>query len=257
MRLLLAILLFAPPAGGELPGGTTNSPVPATAAGALTPAPRQGFVERGREYLEQGLFEKALVEFKEALKADPNDVAANLGRAKALLSLGDGRSALRWAKMATVLAPENVAAWEVLGNVYLHDSNQDYPRAEEAFRKELEVDPNRLEGSLSLARALSFEKKVEEAVIVLRRAVEHHPENTSLMVKLAESYYVLRKLDKAEELVREVLAKDPSSSEARRVLDQVEGRQAYNFWVLALSAVLIPLIYFGIRWMKKGRIPKV
>jgi cytochrome c-type biogenesis protein CcmH/NrfG len=211
----------------------------------------------GRAYLAESLFEKALWEYGDLIRLDPNDPEANRGRAEALLGLGDGRAAIRSAKMATTLEPENAAAWHLLGEVYLHESNQDYPRAEEAFRKELEADPESVKGSLGVAKALSYQKKVNEAVSELKKVALRQPDNLIVKIKLAESYYVLRKLGDAEDMLDQVLAKDPSRADALMILEQVRGRKSYHFWVLFWAAVLIPAFYFGVRWMKKGRTPKV
>jgi tetratricopeptide (TPR) repeat protein len=210
----------------------------------------------GRAYLALKQHEKALGEFSPLLREDPNSVAANLGKAEALLGLGDGRSALAPAKMATSLAPENPLAWLLLGQALMHDSNQDYPRAEEALRKAVQLAPDGREIRLALARALSYQKKVDEAVTELKAALQAHPDDIGIMIKLSESYFVLRKLDEADALLKNVLSRDPENAEAKRVQSEVAGRKSYNFWVILLAAILIPLLVVGIRWMKKGRVVK-
>jgi tetratricopeptide (TPR) repeat protein len=237
----------------------TPAPVPDGGA-AETPAPAQDIATllgEAQGLIQQRQFEKALPKLNSALKLDPNSVLCNLAKAEALLGLSDGRGALTYAKMATTLAPENGRGWQLAGEAYLLDSNQDYPRAEEAFRQGMAAVPGSLDLRLGLARALSYQRKVEEAVLELKKALEVFPDDLTVMTKLAESYFVLRKLDQADELLERVLARDPGNADAKRIREGVEGRRSYNFWVIALAAILIPAFYFGVRWLKKGRVPKV
>jgi predicted Zn-dependent protease len=210
----------------------------------------------GEVYLRQHQFQKALEEFSEVIKTDKNSVAANIGRAEALVGLDDARAALPWAKMAVSLDVDNPRAWHILGEVYLNDTNQDYPRAEEAFRKEIELVPNSREGRLRLAYTLNYQKKVYQSIDELKTALSYYPQDVSIMLKLAEIYYVDRELDKAEELVQEVLQIDPNNAEALKIIGEIKSGRNYYYWVIGVSAIVIPLFFFGMRRLKKGRMIK-
>jgi cytochrome c-type biogenesis protein CcmH/NrfG len=214
-------------------------------------------LEQGEEHLKQEKYQQALNDFSEILKTDPKHSAANLGRARALLGLGDGPKAVGPARLVCEQEPGNAAAWMVLGDAYAHENTQDYPRAAEAYRKVLDLDPGNRRAGLMLARALSFKKEVDQAIAVLEGTLEHHPEDVLLLVKLAESYYVIRKLDRAEQLLARAQKLSPDNPEVRRVADQVNSRRAYNFWVPIIAIITFPLIYLLIRFMRKGRVPKV
>jgi tetratricopeptide (TPR) repeat protein len=228
---------------------------------ALTPPDQPAEIEarlaKGQEYLAEKKFQKALIEFSEILKTEREHFEANLGRARALIGLGDSRKALDPARLATDLKPDSVRAWRLLGDAYAHPGTQDYPRASRAYRKVLKLEPASLEAAMSLARALSYMKEVEQAIGVLENARKHHPDELKLLTKLAESYYAIRKLDKAEELINQVLEKEPGHPEAKRVLEQIRGRRAYNLWVPIVAIVAFPLIIILVRRMKKGREVKV
>ncbi len=259
MNLVLCLLvagLWQAPAASAPDGGVDGSLEAAADPAVPAPPPIEQALRQCREALRAGQFERALQECNAALRLDPNRVEAMLAKTRALLALGDGRSALAPARMATSLAPDSAEAFFLLGQAYLHDLNQDYPRAEEALRKAAELDPVSRDVRLSLAKALSFQKRVEEAIAELRLAHERHPDDTAVMVKLAESYYVLRKLDLAERYIKEALEKNPADPDALRVQDQVRSRQSYNFWVILLAAIIIPSLWFGIRWLKRGRVVK-
>jgi len=219
-------------------------------------APAQ-LLEQGEEHLKQEKYQQALNDFSEVLKSEPRNLPANLGRARALLGLGDGPKAVGPARLVCEQEPENLAAWMVLGDAYAHENTQDFPRAAEAYQKALDLDPQNKNAGLKLARALSFTKEVDQAIGVLEDVLKHHPEDVLVLVKLAESYYAVRKLDRAEELLGRARKLAPDSPEVRRVADQIGSRRAYNFWVPVIAIIAFPLIYLLVRFMRKGRIPKV
>jgi len=223
-------------------------------ASGVDPAP---LLEQGQKNLEAGKFQQALNDFSEVLKSQPKNPAANLGRARALLGLGDGPKAVGPARMVCELEPDNLAAWMVLGDAYSHENSQDYPRAAEAYQKVLDLDPRNRKAGLRLARALSYKKEVGQAIAVLEGILKHHPRDVLVLVKLAESYYAIRKLDRAEELLERAEKQAPGDPEVRRVADQIGSRRAYNFWVPIIAIIAFPLIYLLVRFMRKGRVPKV
>jgi tetratricopeptide (TPR) repeat protein len=211
----------------------------------------------GQAYLLREMHQKALIEFSEVLRHDPNHIQANLGRAESLIGLGDAKKAIGPVKLVTEIEPENARAWEILGNAYLHEQAQDFDKAQLAYRKALELNPSSRDAGVNLARALNYAKRVEEAITVLEAVRVKHPDDVSVMVKMAESFYAIRKLDKAELLLQEALELAPDDKEAKRVLGQVRSRQAYNFWVPIIAIIAFPLLYLAIRWMRRGKIPKV
>jgi tetratricopeptide (TPR) repeat protein len=214
-------------------------------------------LEQGEEHLRQEKYQQALNDFSEILKSDSQNVPANLGRARALLGLGDGPKAAGPARLVCELEPENQAAWMVLGDAYSHENTQDYPRAAEAYQKVLDLDPGNKAAGLKLARALSYKKEVDQAIGVLEAVLKQHPDDVLVLVKLAESYYAIRKLDRAEEMLKRAQKLSPDSPEVLRVADQVSSRRAYNFWVPIIAIIVFPLIYLLVRFMRKGRVPKV
>lgn len=226
----------------------------ARAKGADDPATR---IALGRAYLAREMYQQALIEFSEVLKRDPNQVAANLGRADSLIGLGDARKAIGPAKLMTEIEPGMARAWLTLGRAYLHPQVADYPKAQAAFRQALKLTPDSRDAAVNLARALSFAKKVEQAIDVLQKLHRKRPGDIPIVITLAESYYAIRKLDRAEKLINEALTAEPDNKDAIRVRDQIHARQAYDFWVPVVAIIAFPLLFLLIRWMKKGRVPKV
>ncbi len=226
----------------------------ARAQGAGDPELR---VALGGLYLARGMFQKALIEYSQLLLKDPNHVEANLGRADSLIGLGDAKKAVGPAKLVTEIEPELVRGWQVLGRAYLHDQQQDYQNAQKSFQRAAALAPADKQVGLLLARALNFDEKVEEAIGVMEALLDKHPGDRDVLVKLAEALYALRKLDRAANLAQEILDKNPEDADALHILRQIRSRQAYVFWVPVIALIAFPLFFFGVRWLKKGRIPKV
>jgi tetratricopeptide (TPR) repeat protein len=218
---------------------------------------RQTLLLLGKAYLAQKLFQLALNVYSEVYKTNERDIEANRGRAKALIGLGDAQKALKHARLITELQPDDVDGWELLGNAYIHPQTQDYPRAAETFRRVLELDPKHLKAGLNLAYALSYKKEVKQAIDVLESVFKYHPEDLELMVKLAESYYVIRDLEKAEQLVIRALKKDPANQAALDVREQISFRKAYNLWIPIVAIISFPVLFFLVRWMRRGKTPKI
>ena len=223
---------------------------------ASGPDPGQ-LLAQGEEHLKREQFQQALNDFSEILKTTPKDVPANLGRARALLGLGDGPKAVGPARLVCEIQPDNVQAWVVLGDAYAHAATQDYPRAGEAYQKVLDLDPKNRDAGLGLARALSYQKEVDQAIGVLEGVHKHYPEDVLVLVKLAESYYAMRKLERAEEILERALILAPDDPAVLSVAGQVRSRRAYNFWVPIIAIIVFPLIYLLVRFMRKGKVPKV
>ena len=226
----------------------------ARAKGAKDPEVRSAL---GQIYLKREMFQKALIEFSEVLKDNPNQLQANLGRAESLIGLGDPRKAVGPVKLVTEIEPENTLAWEVLGNAYAHEQYQDFEKAQAAYKKALELNPKSKTAAMNLARALNFGKEVEQAIVVMESMHKQYPDDVAVAIKLAESYYAIRKLDRAEELIGQALEVDPGNKAALHVQDQIKSRQAYNFWVPIIAIIAFPILFLIIRWMRKGRLPKV
>ena len=74
---------------------------------------------RGEAYFEEEKFPEAVIEFKNVLQLDPNDVVAHFGLARAYLAQGGGRT--RWELQETVrLDPTHDEARLLLANLLFY-----------------------------------------------------------------------------------------------------------------------------------------
>ncbi|HOX42643.1 MAG TPA: tetratricopeptide repeat protein [Myxococcota bacterium] len=214
-------------------------------------------LQLGQAWLGLERYQHALNAFSAVYLADMSSIPAMLGRARALAGLADLAKAAEWARKAAEARPDDPRAWEVLGEIYLDESQLEAAKAEAAFRELSRLDAERRAGPLGLARALSFQKKVDQAIEVLRAWVARHPEDTDARQKLAESLYVQDDLAGAAEMLDQVLAAEPARADAANLRSSIRTRKAIAFWVPVAAVVLVPLLALWLRKVRKGRVPKV
>jgi len=59
---------------------------------------KAAFLEKGKNYVKEGKFKNAELEFRNAIQIDPNFLEAYSGLAEAYLKMGDPQGAWRWSQ---------------------------------------------------------------------------------------------------------------------------------------------------------------
>lgn len=142
----------------------------------------QAHYEKGLDFVASGQIEKAMLEFRNALKLDQESVDARFEIAKLLLVQQDFTGAL--------------------GN----------------FLRVVELDPNHLETRANLARIFVFGQRWEDATRHIDAALEVAPKDPEIRALKATVEYRQGDKDAALKLAREVLADDPANAPAAVVL---------------------------------------
>jgi len=91
------------------------------------------------------------------------------------------------------LDPDYALAWAHLGNAYRNMTQElagreYYERAEGAYRKAMELDPEQLLAPLSMADLLTETNRVEEAVVILKSILKKNPRHAPTHWKLSYAY---------------------------------------------------------------------
>lgn len=108
-------------------------------ADPLATAPRERLAEL---YAGAGLFQDAADQLNEILKITPDDLDTLLAIGVAEFNLNqDAQAQEHWLRAGQV-APDNPAPWYNLGFLYMAQTPPDYAKAEEAWGKVIELDPN-------------------------------------------------------------------------------------------------------------------
>jgi len=160
--------------------------------------------EEAKAYLEKGEINAALIQLKNAIRSDPDNVKARFDLALIYLRGGDGPSAEKELKAARQRGMEEDEVLLPLTEAYLLQGK---------FQEVLdEVDPGDretgLKTSLLVARGRAYValKKPDEAEGELRAALELSPEMAEAYVASSQVYQIRGDLTKAEAMADKALA---------------------------------------------------
>jgi tetratricopeptide (TPR) repeat protein len=123
------------------------------------------------------------------------------------------RKAIEHMEALTRLQPSDTDSWQVLGRLY--KMNNQGQKAEEAFKKVLNVDPDSKGGRSSLAQ-LYFEQGDYAGAVELLKKIPEADLDPSLLGMLGYAYSQMHDFESAVATYEKALAKDPENQELRR-----------------------------------------
>ena len=193
---------------------------------------------RGRYYFDQRTADgtrRAIESFEEAIKRDPNYALAHAGLANAYVpsdTVLPPRDNVARAKSAAVkaLASNNSLAevQTAVGRVLQH-CDWDWPGAERAFKRAIELDPRNAEAHHMYSHYLVPMGRVDESVNEARLALALDPLDVLLNVHLAWAYLHARRYDESMQQSLKAVAMDPNLEVARTGLGRAYlGKQMYK-----------------------------
>ncbi|MFQ5767885.1 MAG: tetratricopeptide repeat protein, partial [Acidobacteriota bacterium] len=146
-----------------------------------------GHYNQGLSYAHQAdeapqatpLLEKALTEYRQAIREDPRFPEPYAEMGKVLARLHRNREALEAYRQVILLAPGRSRPHHVLGLLFrrLHD----LPSAASEFRQALRLNPRRVDSAVALGQVLLQEGRSREAAEAFRRALDLDPESTQAL----------------------------------------------------------------------------
>ncbi len=162
---------------------------------------RDSFMAKGEKLEAEKDYVRARLEFKNAIKVDPQCVDCYAGLARVELALKNFREAYAVYSMAVDLAPERMDLQLALGRLFLLGRSAD--KAEEKARFIISKEPDNQNAQILLAMALTLQKgKREEALDLLkniRNDAPARPEGYILAAKILSSQGYI---SKAESMLR-------------------------------------------------------
>jgi tetratricopeptide (TPR) repeat protein len=171
---------------------------------------------------------EAINEAEDVLKSDPNYPDAHRLLARIYYHmLGENQTekvnkealgkAIEHMEAVARLQPSDMDTWQSLGRLYKLNNQPD--KAQEAFKKVLNVDPDSKEGLSSLAQIYFEQGDYAGAVEQLKRIPEDDMD-PPLLGMLAYSYAETRDYESAVATYEKALAKDPENVELHRAYAQ-------------------------------------
>jgi tetratricopeptide (TPR) repeat protein len=221
-----------------------------TLSGCASPVDKEAkFLEGGKRYLAKKDFQRAVLQFRNAIQAVPNDPEPHYQLSVAYLALGASVDAVNELKKAASLDPHHIPTQLRLAELMVTSNQRDVLEdarkraqavletmpdnpdalttralanlrlgggqgAEQDLEKALQIAPTYLRSSVLLTRLKLSEKDAAGAERVLREAVEKDPKAIDPVIALGELYRGLGRYPEAESQFQRALQLDPENGAA-------------------------------------------
>jgi tetratricopeptide (TPR) repeat protein len=176
-------------------------------------------MEKGQTFLAAGKFEKARVEFQNALQIAPTDADARYENGVVDERLGKPRDAAQFYQGAIDVNPDHVGALANLARLYLFSGAPD--RALELIGPAIEKHPDDAELLTVRAAARLQKKDPDGAMVDALRAVRLAPANEDAVAVLGGLYVSSGRKDEARTLLQESIKRIPGTVDLRLALAQI------------------------------------
>jgi tetratricopeptide (TPR) repeat protein len=194
-------------------------------------------LEKGREFLAAQNYEKARVEFRNALQIAPNDSEARYDNGAVDEKLGNPREAAQFYQGAIDTNSDNVRARTALGRLYLFGGSAE--RALEVIKPALDKHPEDA-GLLTVRAAAAVQAKdLDGALGFAEHAVKLAPTSDDAVAVLAGIYTARQEPEKARALLERAIKDIPDTVDLRLALAQLDATLGQDAQVEALLLDLV------------------
>ena len=172
---------------------------------------------RGESFLQEGRYQEASIEFRNAIQIDDRFAAAHWGLARAYEGLQRAQEMINELARTVELDPNNLDARLKLGTMYLAASRirSDYIAQAERMAKEiLQRDPKHIEGHILMAGVFFAQSDRDKAFAELNQAIEIDPNRVESYLSMARFYVRIDDHAKAEETYKRAISINNNSSVA-------------------------------------------
>lgn len=196
-------------------------------------------MEEGQAFLTARNYEKARLEFRNALQIAPNDSKVRYENGVAAEKLGNHREAAQFYQGAIDADADNAPARAALGRLYV--LNGDPNQALETIKPSIDRHPDDADLLTVRAAARDVLKDLPGALADAQRAVQLTPKNEDAVAVLAGVYQLNGQSDKSLSLLQEAVAQIPSSTSLRLALAEQYVRLEQEPQAEAVLADLVRL----------------
>jgi tetratricopeptide (TPR) repeat protein len=178
-------------------------------------------LEKGQAFLVAENYEKARVEFRNALQIAPTDSEARYDNGVVAEKMGNLREAGQFFQGAIDSNPDNIPARTSLGRIYVFAGAP--ARALETIKPALETHGDE-PALLTIRAAANIQlKNVDEALKDAERAVQLAPTSDDAVSVLAGIYKSQNQAEKAQALLKDAIKRNPNTIDLRLVLAQIDS----------------------------------
>jgi tetratricopeptide (TPR) repeat protein len=170
--------------------------------------------------------------FKKAMESDADNEDAVTGLAGVYSDRGDMKASSALLEKLTQKDPTPRGLITLASN---YEGMKEYSLAADAYKKAIELDPNRAELKAALAQDLALGERYDEALKAYQEMAEANPQDAQPYLGMAQVYQQQHKVDDARRMLEKGKQLDPDNIEIRysevRLLEQ-EGKNADAITVL-------------------------
>jgi tetratricopeptide (TPR) repeat protein len=178
-------------------------------------------LKRGKALLEKKDYARALLQFKTASQAMPNDAEPYYQMGLAYSGLVNIRAAADAFRQATELNPKHAAAQLKYSELLMSTRNKEFVQeASKRLQQVLANEPGNAEANNTLAIAEWELGHPEDAAARLQETLQKFPDNLKASVALAQMKLTAHDLAGAEQVLRTAAATAPQSPQAALALGQ-------------------------------------
>jgi tetratricopeptide (TPR) repeat protein len=199
----------------------------------LDPSDTESALWLTRLYRLRNEHDQAEVVLRGILKDDPQNEQAVEQLTQLLLDEGKSAEAVALLEGMNSRTP-SATLLDLLGDAYTQ--TKDLPKAEQAYRKAVDLDPSELSHLRGLGQTLMTEEKFSDALTVYQKLADLMPDDADNFLRIAQIYRELHQLDRAEESLLKARQYAPGSLEVmynEAMLYQAQGR--YDDAITVLS----------------------
>ena len=168
-------------------------------------------VKRGDEYVKEEKFKEAVIEYKNAVKAVPQDSAAHWKLAKASIEAKDIRMAFAELTKTVELDPNNFEALGKLGEIYVMAGKKE--EATQIADNLVKSRPNDPQGYILQSGLAMRAGKVDEGIAKLKKAADLDPKRIRTLLTIGNMYLLKKDRKAAQEWYDKALTADPNSTD--------------------------------------------
>jgi tetratricopeptide (TPR) repeat protein len=199
----------------------------------LDPSDSESALWLARLYRLRNDHDKAEDVLRAVLKTEPDNESAIEELTQLLLDEGKSAEAVSLLEGMTNRAPSPVLL-DLLGDAYTQ--TKDLTKAEQAYKKAVDLDPTESSHLRGLGQTLMAEEKYQDALGVYQKLIDLMPDEGDNYLHIARIYRELHELDKAEDNLLKARQYEPGSLEVmynEAMLYQAQGRYDDAIRVLA------------------------
>src|SRR4029077_10080858 len=199
----------------------------------LEPTDTESALWLARLYRLRNEHDQAEAVLRGILKDDPENEQAVEQLTQLLLDEGKSAEAVALLESMNSRTP-SATLLDLLGDAYTQ--TKDLPKAEQAYRKAVELDPSELSHLRGLGQTLMAEEKFSDALAVYQKLADLMPDDADIYLRIAQIYREMHQLDRAEESLLKARQYAPGSLEVmynEAMLYQAQGR--YDDAITVLS----------------------